>query len=163
MCSSGIWASDIPTQKAWDFRDIHGPNVTPRSELERHRGPILPEDKRSIGIVQGVQGYRWLTFTIHGKGAHTGTTPLSARHDPVLAVSRMIAASNDIAKRHGALASTGIIKVPPNASTDLLTVASEVTFTLDIGHPQDSVVHAVQGECLRSFAQISSHDGKGGR
>jgi acetylornithine deacetylase/succinyl-diaminopimelate desuccinylase-like protein len=71
----------------------------------------------------------------------------------------MIAASNDIAKRHGALASTGIIKVPSNASTN--TVASEVTFTLDIRHPKDSVVHAVQEDCLRSFAQIASQDGKG--
>lgn len=186
MCSSGVWAGAIPIQKAWDLRDIHDPNVTLRSELERHgylgdipcssdartgfplgahfelhieQGPILPENNRSIGIVQGAQGYRWLTFTIHGKDAHTGTTPLSARQDPVLAASRMIAASNDIAKRHGALASTGIIKVPSNASTN--TVASKVTFTLDIRHPQDRVVHAVQEECLQSFAQIASQNGKG--
>lgn len=186
MCSSGVWAGAIPIQKAWDLRDIHDPTVTLRSELERHgylgeidcssdpasgfplgahfelhieQGPILEQTGRSIGIVQGAQGYRWLTVNVLGKDAHTGTTPFSARQDPVLAASRMIAASHDIAQRHGALASTGIIKVPSNASTN--TVASEVTFTLDIRHPQDSVVHAVQEEFLQSFATIASQDGRG--
>lgn len=186
MCSSGVWAGAIPIQKAWDLRDIHDPNVTLRSELERHgylgdiacssdpatgyplgahfelhieQGPILQETGRSIGIVQGAQGYRWLTFTIHGKDAHTGTTPLIARQDPILAASKMIAASNAIAKRHDALASTGVIKVPANASTN--TVATNVTFTLDIRHPNDSLVHAVQNECLETFTSIAAEDGKG--
>ncbi|KAJ5133796.1 hypothetical protein N7526_005161 [Penicillium atrosanguineum] len=186
MCSSGVWAGAVPIQKAWDLCDIHDSNVTLRSELERHgflgdiecssdpetgyplgahfelhieQGPILPETGRSIGIVQGAQGYRWLTFTVHGKDAHTGTTPFSARQDPLLAASKMIAASNAIAKQHGALASTGIIKVPSNASTN--TVATNVTFTLDIRHPQDSVVHTVQEVCLREFGAIASEDGKG--
>ena len=186
MCSSGVWAGAIPIQKAWDLRDIHDPTVTLKSELERHgllgpiscssdattgfplgahfelhieQGPILQDTGRSIGIVQGAQGYRWLTFTINGQDAHTGTTPLRARKDPLLAASKMIAASNDIAKRHNALASTGIIKVPSNASTN--TVSSKVTFTLDIRHPQDEVVHTVQEECLNSFSSIASQDGQG--
>jgi acetylornithine deacetylase/succinyl-diaminopimelate desuccinylase-like protein len=71
----------------------------------------------------------------------------------------MIAASNAIAKRHDALASTGIIKVPSNASTN--TVATNVTFTLDIRHPQDGIVHIVQEECLKAFEIIASEDGKG--
>ncbi|KAJ5633675.1 Peptidase M20 [Penicillium herquei] len=184
MCSSGVWAGAIPIEKAWDLRDIHDPNVTLRSELERHgylgeipcdavngfqlgahfelhieQGPILPANRRSIGIVQGAQGYRWLTINIQGKDAHTGTTPFSARHDPLLAASRMIAVSNDIARNHDALASTGIIKIPSNASTN--TIASDVTFTLDIRHPNDEVVHAVQDECLQAFAKIAAQDGKG--
>jgi hydantoinase/carbamoylase family amidase len=186
MCSSGVWAGAIPIQKAWDLRDIHDPNVTLRSELERHgylgdiacssdpatgftlgahfelhieQGPILQETGRSIGIVQGAQGYRWLTVTVKGKDAHTGTTPLSARHDAMLAASKMIVASNAIAKRHDALASTGIIRVPSNASTN--TLPSDVTFTLDIRHPEDRAVHAVQEEFLKAFATISSEDGRG--
>lgn len=186
MCSSGVWAGAIPIQKAWDLQDIHDPSVTLKSELERHgylgdiacssdpatgyplgahfelhieQGPILQENQRQIGVVQGAQGYRWLTFTVHGKDAHTGTTPFSARQDPILASSRMIAASHDIAKRHDALASTGIIRVPANASTN--TLSSQVTFTLDIRHPKDKVVHAVQNECLQAFETIASQDGKG--
>ncbi|KAK1146911.1 hypothetical protein N8T08_002237 [Aspergillus melleus] len=183
MCSSGVWAGAIPIQAAWDLRDIHNPAVTLRSELERtgwlgdaacsptgvplgahfelhiEQGPILLETGRSLGIVQGAQGYRWLSVTVHGRDAHTGTTPLSARKDPLLAASKMIAASNAVAQKHGALASTGVIKTPANASTN--TVASQVDFTLDIRHPEDSVVEAVQRECLEAFDEIATQDGKG--
>ncbi|KAL4912692.1 hypothetical protein BDW62DRAFT_216120 [Aspergillus aurantiobrunneus] len=183
MCSSGVWAGAIPIQAAWNLRDIRDGQVTLRSELERHRqlgdipcsydahplrahfelhieqGPILQESGRSIGVVTGAQGYRWLKITVTGQDAHTGTTPLSARRDPLLAASKMIAASNEVAKRHAALASTGILKIPDNSSTN--TVVSQVEFTLDIRHPEDEVVHAVQKECMQSFERISREDGKG--
>lgn len=186
MTSSGVWAGSIPLQEAWDLRDIHNPDITLKSELERHgylgeiacsyntatgyplgahfelhieQGPILEQTQRSIGVVQGSQAYRWLSFTVTGRDAHTGTTPLSARRDPLLAASRMVASSNEVARRHGALASTGIFKIPSNASTN--TIASEVSFTLDIRHPDDSVVDVVQAECLESFNKIATQDGKG--
>lgn len=186
MSSSGVWAGAIPIESAWDLKDIFNPAVTLRSELERHnflgpvacshdpatgyplgahfelhieQGPILEEAHKSVGVVRGAQGYRWLTITVNGRDAHTGTTPLTARRDPVLAVSKMIVASNAIAKRHGALASTGVIQLPRTSSTN--TVASKVSFTLDIRHPRDRVVHAVQDECLQAFAEIAQEDGKG--
>ncbi|KZF24825.1 beta-alanine synthase [Xylona heveae TC161] len=186
MCSSGVWAGVIPIESAWNLHDIHDSSTTLRSELEKHgflgsmacssnaangtllgahfelhieQGPILQDSNRSIGVVKGAQGYRWLTFRVLGRDAHTGTTPLSARQDPLLAASRMIISSHEIAKRYDALASTGVLKLPSNASTN--TVASEVTFTLDIRHPQDSVVQFVQEECLKSFSAIASQDGRG--
>ncbi|KAL4992187.1 hypothetical protein BDW68DRAFT_197392 [Aspergillus falconensis] len=183
MCSSGVWAGGITLQDAWDLRDITDSRVTLRSELERHgylgeipcsheanplaahfelhieQGPILQESGRSVGVVTGAQGYRWLKFTVTGQDAHTGTTPLSARRDPLLAASKMVVASNRIAKRFGALASTGILRIPDNSSTN--TVVSEVVFTLDIRHPDDAVVRAVEEECLESFKAISAEDGKG--
>ncbi|KAL4762781.1 uncharacterized protein BDW70DRAFT_166586 [Aspergillus foveolatus] len=183
MCSSGVWAGEIPLQQAWDLRDITDDRVTLRSELERHgylgetpcshavnplaahfelhieQGPILQDSGRSVGVVMGAQGYRWLKFTVTGQDAHTGTTPLSARRDPLLAASKMVVASNQIAKRFGALASTGILKIPENSSTN--TIVSEVVFTLDIRHPEDAVVRTVEEECLQSFKAISAEDGKG--
>ncbi|KAL4804171.1 hypothetical protein BDV18DRAFT_166301 [Aspergillus unguis] len=183
MCSSGVWAGGIPIQAAWDLRDVNDSQTTLRSELERlgyigdipcsheayplgahfelhiEQGPILQESGRSIGVVTGAQGYRWLKFTVTGQDAHTGTTPFSARRDPLLAASKMIVASNAIARRHDALASTGILKIPDNSSTN--TVISEVVFTLDIRHPNDEVVKAVEDECLKAFKDISAEDGKG--
>jgi acetylornithine deacetylase/succinyl-diaminopimelate desuccinylase-like protein len=49
--------------------------------------------------------------------------------------------------------------VPSNASTN--TLATNATFTLDIRHPNDSVVYAVQDEIFEAFATIASQDGKG--
>ncbi|KAG6015384.1 hypothetical protein E4U54_003569 [Claviceps lovelessii] len=187
MVSSGVWAGKIPLEKAWNLADLFDASVTMRSELHRHgligdvecsseeaaggyplaahfelhieQGPILERNGKRIGVVQGAQAYKWLTVSVEGRDAHTGTTPLDARSDPVLAASKMIASSHDIAKKHGALASTGVVKVPPNSSTN--TIASTMTFSLDIRHPENEVVAQVLEECLSSFGTISHADGKG--
>lgn len=185
MVSSGVWAGNIPLEKAWGLADIFDPTATMRSELERHgligdlacssdaatgfplgahfelhieQGPVLEETGKRIGVVQGAQGYRWYTVTVTGRDAHTGTTPLRSREDPLLAAAKMVASSNAIAKRLGALASAGVIRIPPSSSTN--TVASQVVFTLDVRHPRDDVVAHVE-ECLRSFREIAREDGKG--
>ncbi|KAL4940611.1 hypothetical protein BDV06DRAFT_230198 [Aspergillus oleicola] len=134
MCSSGVWAGAIPIQAAWDLHAIHDNQVTLRLELDRH-GYL--DASRSIGVVTGAQGYRWLKFTVTGQDAHTGTTPLSARRDPLLAASKMVVASNEVAKRHGVLASTGI-------SRSLVLINQHL-----------------EEECLHTFKRISEEDGKG--
>lgn len=121
--------------------------------------PNLEETGRSIGVVQGAQGCRWFTIIVHGKDARTGITPLSTRKDPVLAASKIIAVPNEIAFRHDALVSTGIFRVPSNAPTN--TLATYLTFTLDIRHPNDNIVHAVQEIIFEAFATIATQDGKG--
>ncbi|KAI1634306.1 hydantoinase/carbamoylase family amidase [Biscogniauxia mediterranea] len=186
MVSSGVWAGEIPLEEAWGLADIFDPTVTIKSELERHgfvgeiacssdasngfplgahfelhieQGPILEESGKKVGVVQGAQAYRWLTITVVGRDAHTGTTPLKSRKDPLLAAAKMIASSNAIAKKLGALASTGVLKMPPSSSTN--TLASQVSFTLDIRHPKDEVVAQLCKECLESFQDIAIEDGKG--
>ncbi|RYO91206.1 hypothetical protein DL764_008312 [Monosporascus ibericus] len=186
MMGSGVWAGEIPAEKAWRLVDIFDPSATVISELKKYgfvgnlscssnaptghplgahfelhieQGPILEESGKRIGAVQGAQAYRWLTFTVVGRDAHTGTTPLRSRNDPLLAAAKMIASSNAIAKNLGALASTGIIKIPASSSTN--TIASSAGFTLDIRHPDDEVVAQVQEQCLNSFEKIAKEDGKG--
>ncbi|RFU81161.1 hydantoinase carbamoylase family amidase [Trichoderma arundinaceum] len=186
MMASGVWAGKIPLEQAYSLADIFNPSATVKSELQRlgyigdvacssdsstgyplgahfelhiEQGPILEETGKKIGVVQGGQGYRWFTVTINGRDAHTGTTPLKSRSDPLLAASKMIASSNAIAKNLGALASTGVIKIPPSSSTN--TIASQVTFTLDVRHPDDAIVDQVQRLCFESFQAIAKEDGRG--
>ncbi|PHH89779.1 hypothetical protein CDD83_5290 [Cordyceps sp. RAO-2017] len=184
--SSAVWAGAFPFDKALALTDVFDPSVTLQSELDRHgffgnvacsshpdngfplaahfelhieQGPILERAGKRIGVVRGAQAYRWFTITLAGRDAHTGTTPLDARSDAILAAARCIASSNRIARGLGALASTGIIKVPRNSSTN--TIASRVTFTLDIRHPDDSVLEELQKLCFESFAKICQEDGRG--
>ena len=183
MVSSAVWSGSIPLEDAYSLADIFNPQATMESELRRHgfigdipccsnanpigahfelhieQGPILEDAGKRLGVVQGAQAYKWLTVTVNGRDAHTGTTPMAARRDPILAVAKMIAASNAIARESDALASTGIIKIPPGSSTN--TLASQASFSLDIRHPQDDVVARVLSRCLESFKQIAAEDGKG--
>ncbi|KAK1658274.1 N-carbamoyl-L-amino acid hydrolase [Colletotrichum godetiae] len=180
--SSKVWAGEIPIQTAWDLRDVSNSSITMKSELHRHgylgeiqcsatqgysigahfelhieQGPLLESRGRKIGVVRGVQACRWLTFTVVGRSAHSGTTPYSARKDPLLAAAKMIATSNELAQKSGAFVTTGIIKVPPESSTN--TVASRATFTLDIRHPDDDVISEVQEQCLVFFQGVSRENG----
>lgn len=183
MLSSAVWAGQIPIATAHALPDIFNPSATVRSELQRtgflgttpcsyeayplaahfelhiEQGPILETSGRKIGVVKGSQAYKWLTITVDGRDAHTGTTPLGHRSDAILAAAKMIAASNAIAKERDSLASTGVIKIPPGSSTN--TLASQVTFTLDIRNPDDAVVAQVLKECLARFGEIAKEDGRG--
>ncbi|KAK7438167.1 hydantoinase/carbamoylase family amidase [Colletotrichum acutatum] len=161
--SSKVWAGEIPIQRAWDLRDVSDPSITMKSELERHGYlgktpcPLLESRGRKIGVVRGVQACRWLTFTVVGRSAHSGTTPYSARKDPLLAAAKMIATSNELAQKSGAFVTTGVIKVPPGSSTN--AVASRATFTVDIRHPDDKAISEVQEQCLAFFQEISRENG----
>ncbi|KXJ89188.1 putative beta-alanine synthase [Microdochium bolleyi] len=182
MVSSAVWAGDIALADAWALPDIADPAITLGAELARHglvgsldcsadpargfplaahfelhieQGPVLEAARRRIGVVQGSQAYRWLTVEVAGRAAHTGTTPLEMRSDPVLAAARMITASHDVARRHGGLASTGILKLPASSSTN--TIATTVSFSLDIRHPDDNVLAVIHNECLEAFEQARTN------
>ena len=45
-------------------------------ELHIEQGPILEAEGKEIGVVTHCQGLWWLEFTLTGKEAHTGSTPM---------------------------------------------------------------------------------------
>ena len=59
-------------------------------ELHIEQGPILEDESRMIGIVQGVQGMRWYEVTVTGQAAHTGATPMRLRKNALLGAARVI-------------------------------------------------------------------------
>lgn len=172
MVASGVWAEDIPLKRAHDLQEVGGGSATMKSELERigylgstpasyrstpmtahfelhiEQGPILEAEKQKIGVVQGVQAYKWFTLDVEGRASHTGTTPFSARADALLMASRMIAHSNRVARQHSALASTGILTLSPGSVN---TVPGNVRFSLDLRAPVDETVEAVEAELRRDF------------
>lgn len=92
MCSSGVWAGAIPLDRAHNLQEVGGGTATMRSELERigylgevpasyrstpmaahfelhiEQGPILEAQQQKIGVVQGVQAYKWFTIDVEGRG-----------------------------------------------------------------------------------------------
>ena len=120
-------------------------------ELHIEQGPILEAENRRIGVVQGVQSYKWFTVTVKGRDSHTGATSFQHRADALLTASKMILASHKIASKHEALASTGILTLKPGSTN---TVPGFVQFTLDIRAPQDETVNAVKEECKSAFSAL---------
>ena len=92
MVSSGVWAGEIPLEKAHTLKEVSGEGKTMREELERtgylgdkkcgyeempmaahfelhiEQGPILEEKGKKVGVVKGSQAYKWFTVEVVGKG-----------------------------------------------------------------------------------------------
>lgn len=93
MQSSGVWAGAIPIEKAHALKEVGPGGATLRSELERigylgsvpashtsmpmaahfelhiEQGPIVDGSGQKIGVVRGVQAYKWFTIEVQGRGA----------------------------------------------------------------------------------------------
>jgi acetylornithine deacetylase/succinyl-diaminopimelate desuccinylase-like protein len=103
-------------------------------ELHIKQGPLLEASRRKIGIVKGVQAYRWYTVKVAGRACHTGTTDFGNRADPLLAAAKMVLQSHRLATAHAALASMEIRNLKPGSTN---TVPKSMRFSLDIRAPAE--------------------------
>ncbi len=129
-------------------------------ELHIEQGPILEAEGRSIGIVTGVQGMRWYEVTVTGSESHAGSTPMPLRKDALLAASRMVVAVNAVALAHApdAVATVGLLESRPNSRN---VIPGAVFFTIDLRHPSDAVLAAMEADteaALRGIAAASGID-----
>lgn len=128
-------------------------------ELHIEQGPVLEKERRKVGIVQGVQAFKWFEITVKGRDTHAGTTPFNARSDRTLCAAKLIVQSNAIAKELGSLATTGIIR---KISGSINTMAHTVTFTLGIRHVSDHSLAEIENQCRNDFARIASQKSERG-
>ena len=70
-------------------------------ELHIEQGPILEAEGKTIGVVTGVQGIRWYSFSVTGQDSHAGTTPMTHRHDAFQGLARFAVALDRIAREEG--------------------------------------------------------------
>jgi acetylornithine deacetylase/succinyl-diaminopimelate desuccinylase-like protein len=115
----------------------------------------LEAGNKRIGSVAGVQAYRWLTITVHGRESHTGTTDFENRSDAMITASRMIVHSRTLAERFAALASTGILSLEPGSTN---TIPGKVTFTLDLRCTEDERLEAFERQLRADFEAIARDD-----
>jgi N-carbamoyl-L-amino-acid hydrolase len=122
-------------------------------ELHIEQGPILEAENIAIGIVKGIQGIRWFEATIHGQDAHTGATPMHLRKNALLGASRLVDRIEAIARGHAPLAvgTVGLLDVKPNSPN---VVAGEVFFTVDLRHPEATILDAMEGEWIAAASEI---------
>ena len=122
-------------------------------ELHIEQGPILEAENIEIGAVTGVQGMRWYEVTVTGQDAHTGATPMGLRKNALLGAARVIEAVEQIAQANAPLAvgTVGSIEVKPNSPN---VVPGEAFFTVDLRHPEASVLDAMEQIFLRQLDAV---------
>jgi N-carbamoyl-L-amino-acid hydrolase len=123
-------------------------------ELHIEQGPILEAENKMIGVVTGVQGMRWYEVTVKGQESHTGATPMKLRRNALLGASRMIEAIHQAGMNHlPGVASVGLIENKPNSRN---VVPGEVFFTVDLRHPEESVLDQMEKEYQEALPKIAS-------
>ena len=165
MLASGVFAGAFAPEYAWEREDraglrygdelarigykgaekAGGHRLGAMFELHIEQGPILEDEARMIGIVTGVQGMRWYEVNVTGQDAHTGATPMRLRKNALLGAARMIDAIDAIGQRHApdAVATVGLIENMPNSRN---VIPGEVFFTVDLRHPDEKVLDAMEAE-----------------
>jgi beta-ureidopropionase / N-carbamoyl-L-amino-acid hydrolase len=178
MLASGVFAGAFTVEYAYSRRDRDGISFaealdgigyraeTPSGgrpisaffELHIEQGPILEAEGKTIGVVTGVQGMRWYEATVTGSDSHAGATPMRLRRDALLAAARMIQAVNTVARDHApdAVGTVGLIESRPNSRN---VVPGDVFLTIDLRHPDDSVVARMDQQMRAALDGIAADAG----
>ena len=157
MLASGVFAGVIDQDYAYGRTDPDGKRsatswsgsagrATSRSaggkmhayfELHIEQGPILEAEGKEIGVVTHCQGLWWLEFTLTGKEAHTGSTPMELRVNAGLAMARIIEMVQAVAmaEQPDAVGGVGQVRFHPNSRNVL---PGQVVFTVDIRSPDQA-------------------------
>lgn len=180
MLASGVFAGELTEDYAYSRTDPEG--KTFGEELERigwkgeeevgarrmhayyelhiEQGPILEAEGRDIGVVTHCQGLWWLEFTLTGREAHTGSTPMEMRVNAGLAMARILEMVQEVAMaaQPGAVGGVGQMKFAPNSRNVL---PGTVVFTVDIRSPDQDKLDGMRAEIETRAAEICAEIGVG--
>jgi len=174
MVSSGVFAGAFTEAYGHSRTDLEGKTLG--EELERigyrgsepvgmHRfgaffeahieqGPILEAERKTIGVVQGIQGMRWFEIEITGMDAHAGTTPMARRRDAALGCARLIEHVNRLAlQSDGGVGTVGLVKIMPNSRN---TIAGGAFFTVDLRHPREEALQQMKDSLEAAIREVAS-------
>ncbi|WP_291731786.1 Zn-dependent hydrolase [Leisingera sp. F5] len=123
-------------------------------ELHIEQGPVLEQEKKTIGVVTGGQAIRWYTLTMTGEETHAGPMPMAMRRDPV----RQLAAVTELVYRIGledpdARATIGVIETQPGSFN---VMPGQVRLSVDMRHPDEAVLGHMHGTLAEGIAQLNA-------
>ncbi|TGQ55656.1 Zn-dependent hydrolase [Mesorhizobium sp. M1C.F.Ca.ET.193.01.1.1] len=122
-------------------------------EYHIEQGPILEAENKQIGVVTHCQGLWWLEFTLTGREAHTGSTPMNMRVNAGLAMARILEMVQTVAMENqpGAVGGVGQVKFSPNSRNVL---PGTVIFTVDIRSPDQAKLDGMRARIEKEAPKI---------
>ena len=178
MMGSGVFAKAFTLEHAYAARDTEGKSV--KDELARigyigeqepgnhpigayfethiEQGPVLEDNDKTIGVVQGVLGIRWFDCTVTGMEAHAGPTPMALRKDAMQVATRLMQEVVAAALRHAphGRGTVGMVHVHPNSRN---VIPGRVKFSIDLRNSTDALVDQMADEVKANAAKLSKDTG----
>ena len=137
-------------------RAVSGHPVGAYFEAHIEQGPILEDQRKTIGVVLGALGQKWFDLTLRGVEAHAGPTPMHLRKDALVGASAVVAAVNRVALEHQphACGTVGCLQAYPGSRN---VIPGEVRMTLDFRHLEparlDSMIAQVKEVIISTTRQ----------
>ncbi|HEX7926139.1 MAG TPA: Zn-dependent hydrolase [bacterium] len=178
MFGSGVFSGKMRLADSYAAKDADGVTVgdalkkigyagpvpaAPRpihAYLEAHieQGPVLEHEKKTIGIVSGIQGVKWFKVRVTGVNAHAGTTPMEVRRDPLLGAAKMVQAIDQItrATRPDCVGTVGEFKVGPGS---INVINQDVRFSVDLRCPDATVLAKLETDVTATCKRIAQESG----
>ncbi len=107
--------------------------LKPHAYLELHieQGPVLENEGRAVGAVEGITGLSWTEVSITGRSAHAGTTPMDLRRDAGYAAGEIAVFVRRLAREMAGQqkGTVGRIELYPNLVN---VVAERAVLTVDL-------------------------------
>ena len=132
-------------------------NAAAYLELHIEQGPVLESIDLPLAAVLGTKGVERHAITFRGQEAHSGSTPMTARHDALAAVAKLALEIRPIAKRHpDAVCTIGSVKTFPGIVT---AVVGRCEATLDQRDLDAGVLAAMYREAQQKSIQFAAEEG----
>ncbi|WP_322014462.1 Zn-dependent hydrolase [Paraburkholderia sp. J12] len=139
-------------------RPVTGVAVDAYFEAHIEQGPILEANGTTIGVVTGGQAIRWFDVTVTGVAAHAGTTPMRYRKDAFFGAAQMALEIERVIARYAPLGLVTIGQVQV-ANSSRNTIAANLTFTVDIRHPDDAQLDAMERDFRAACERVAGARG----
>ncbi|MDP3616344.1 MAG: Zn-dependent hydrolase, partial [Rhodoferax sp.] len=174
MMGSGVFAKVFTLEHAYAATDTEGKTV--KDELtnigyvgpqepgdhpigtyfEAHieQGPVLEDNDKTIGVVQGVLGIRWFDCTVTGMEAHAGPTPMALRKDAMQVAAKLMQEVVAVALRHAphGRGTVGMVQVHPNSRN---VIPGRVKFSIDLRIATDALVDQMADDVKAYAAKVA--------
>jgi beta-ureidopropionase / N-carbamoyl-L-amino-acid hydrolase len=136
---------------------IERKNAAAYLELHIEQGPVLEHLRLPLAAVLGTKGVERHAITFRGQEAHSGSTPMNARHDALAAAAKLALEIRPIAMRYAdAVCTMGSVKTFPGIVT---AVVGRCEATLDQRDLDAAVLAAMYEEAKQKSAQFAEEEG----
>jgi N-carbamoyl-L-amino-acid hydrolase len=125
-------------------------------ELHIEQGPVLEAEGLRAAAVGGCAGVERHRFRFTGQTSHAGTTPMDRRRDAGLAAAEAALRIEQIASRHGGVATTGGLTLRPGIPT---AVAGEAELLVDLRHREADELAAMLAEADGAGREVGAGRG----
>jgi N-carbamoyl-L-amino-acid hydrolase len=132
-------------------------NAAAYLELHIEQGPVLEKLGLPLAVVAGTKGVERHAIMFFGHEAHSGSTPMTARHDALAAAAKLALEIRPIAMKHpDAVATMGSVKTFPGIVT---AVVGRCETTLDMRDLDAGVLAQMFAEAKAASERFAAEEG----